>query len=134
MFPCCVPVTAGGCAIGRRQSVDFVADALLEAADLGGHVGFADAQDLGDLAIALVFQVQQQQRAVELVQLCDEAVQGAHLLVGFVICAVVVGDVVQGFVPAAPSGLPRCAAPRTWVIATFSAIRYIQVENGLSAS
>src|SRR5688572_16085530 len=57
----------------------FAANALLEAAELGGHVGFADAQNFGDLAIALVFQVQQQQGAVEPVQLRDETVQGAHL-------------------------------------------------------
>ena len=44
---------------------EFVADALLEPADLGGDIAFADAEDLGDLALWPVFEIEQQQRAIE---------------------------------------------------------------------
>src|SRR5689334_14502797 len=53
---------------------EFVADARLQAADLGRHIGFAEAEDLADLALAALVEVEQHERAVERVEAFDAGV------------------------------------------------------------
>ena len=77
---------------------EFVADALLEASDLGGDVAFADAEDFGDLALWPLVEVEQQQRAVQRRLAGDEALQQAQPLFAFGIGGIAVGHVVHAFV------------------------------------
>src|SRR5690554_593655 len=67
--------------------VEVVADAPLQARELGGDVAFADAQDLGHLAGAALLQVEQQQGAVQRFEGVDQGEQHAHLLPGLVVVA-----------------------------------------------
>ena len=83
---------------GQAAHARSLADALLEPADLGGDVGFADAQDLGDLAVTVVFEVEQEQGAVHRVESGDEALQHVQALPRFDVDALFVGQVVQAVV------------------------------------
>ena len=65
--------------VGEAGS-EFVADALLEAADLGGDIGFADAEDVGDLALRAFVQVEQQQGAIQRRLAGDEGLQQSQAL------------------------------------------------------
>jgi len=52
---------------------EFCADALFEASDLGGDIGFAQAEYFRDLALPALVEVEQQQRAVQRRLPFDEA-------------------------------------------------------------
>lgn len=54
---------------------------LFDTADLGGDVGFADAENLGDLAVTAVFQVKQDQRSIKGIELVDKPMQQVHPLI-----------------------------------------------------
>ena len=48
---------------------------LFDAADLGGDVGLADTEDRGDFTVGVVVEIQEHERAVEVVELVDEVVE-----------------------------------------------------------
>src|SRR5690606_35755062 len=75
----------------RGVRSEFVAEALFQASDLGGDVAFADAEDLGDLALRPLVEVEQQQRAVQRRLAGDEGLQQAQLLLPLVVDDVAVG-------------------------------------------
>lgn len=70
-------------------------DALLEASDLGGDIAFADAQNVGDLALWSFVQIQQQQGAIERSLLLDEALQQQKVVPVFVVAGIGAGNLVQ---------------------------------------
>src|SRR4051794_9968523 len=57
------------------------AQAFLEAIHLGGDVGWRDTEDLGDVVVRALFQVEQQQRAIQRPLRVDEAAQDAAAVV-----------------------------------------------------
>jgi len=62
----------------RRQPL---AQFLFAAVQPGAHVGLADAQNLGDLAVAPVFEVEQDERPVEIVEPVEKQVETRQALV-----------------------------------------------------
>src|SRR5690606_13295254 len=74
---------------------ELLADALLQAAEAGPDVAFAQAEHFRDLAVAAVLQVEQQERAVERGEPAQYALQQQFAFAGAV--GIVVGGVVQAF-------------------------------------
>jgi len=72
---------------------EVFAQALLEPADLGGNIGFGEAENLGDFAVTLFIEVEHQQRAIERIETVDHPVQRAD---AFVRCIRLIGcDIVH---------------------------------------
>ena len=77
------------------RDLEALTDALFEAPDLGGDVAFADAEDVGELALWTLVQIQQQQGAIEWGLLLDEALQLQKVVLMFVVTGFAAGDIVQ---------------------------------------
>src|SRR5664279_1740046 len=68
----------------RRAGVvgPLLSKALPDAADLGRDIGLADAENLGDLGVRAILEMEQDERAIERVELRDQGVELAQAFVG----------------------------------------------------
>jgi hypothetical protein len=119
--------------VGHAKGLQALAKPLLEAMDLGGDVGLGQAEHGGDVAMAGVIEIEQDQRAIERVEMPDRGGEGADAfcrdrIEGRRLRVVDVGG------RAAPSPAAAGACVRTHEIATLRATRYSQVPNGRAAS
>ena len=69
----------------------FVADALLEASDLGGDIVFGEAEGLRDFTWRAIFEIEQEQGALQWRRRLDEALQQADVLVALVVPILILG-------------------------------------------
>src|SRR5262245_20641857 len=56
--------------------------------ELGGDIRFSDAENLGNLAVTAPFEIEEDQRAMEVVELVDDPVELANTIIDFMSCPV----------------------------------------------
>ncbi len=54
---------------------------MLDAVEFGGDVGFGDAEDVGDFRVGAVFEIEQDESAIQGIELFDEGSQSGQAFV-----------------------------------------------------